>query len=573
MNEVAALLAAFHEATGRDAAVWEQRDGAGMPALLAASSTHFADCSERAVGAHDVQGHCGANALSMLPLAAADGSAWLFTSAAPTAEVYAFDDNGHAATDAMATQVESDRVLARTLALVRRLERERDGATNELVGRYEEISLLYAIGELLGGTSSVESVADTLLRELAITVGATRAVFLLTHGTSGTAGILQPIASLGLGAREYPVVSLTEESHIAVRAFRSGNACTDEGPSAFRSDPTLADHGGALMAVAITRPNTGVGITGQYQAVVPRRPSQVLAEHATVPLGVLVLSGRATGAPFNAGDRKLATAVGTQVGIALHNASLVRSAMERQQLVRELRLAHELQLKLLPKPNVVAPEARAAARVVPAESVGGDFYLLARLDAGRTAVLIGDVSGHGYQAALVLALSLSAAAIHVQAAFDPAIALEAVRRSLADELSSTDMSLSLCYALIDGPAGELRYANAGHPHAFRMGVDGACVRLTATVPPLGFSDASIVDECMPWRRGDRLVLFTDGIADARDANDRRLGEQSVLECLADVPPGDTPDQVLDALFARVDAHVRGTTLRDDLAVVIVDRPG
>jgi alpha-L-rhamnosidase len=74
--------------------------------------------------------------------------------------------------------------------------------------------------------------------------------------------------------------------------------------------------------------------------------------------------------------------------------------------------------------------------VVPAESVGGDFFLLARLDRDRTGVLIGDVSGHGYQSALIMALALSAAGIHVQAAFDPSIALEAVHRSLRDELGA-----------------------------------------------------------------------------------------------------------------------------------------
>jgi hypothetical protein len=83
--------------------------------------------------------------------------------------------------------------------------------------------------------------------------------------------------------------------------------------------------------------------------------------------------------------------------------------LHRQQLLREMQVAQELQLKLLPSPAVVGPEARAATRMVPAESVGGDFFLLARLDADRTGVLIGDVSGHGYQAALVMALALSAA--------------------------------------------------------------------------------------------------------------------------------------------------------------------
>ena len=450
---------------------------------------------------------------------------------------------------------------------VRRLTRERDGATGELVERYEEISLLYAIGELLGGTTSVQSVADTLLRELAVTVGATRAVFLQNNGLTG---MLAPIATLGLRGVEYPTVSLDHVGHLAVAAYWSASAITEDGAAARESDPVLAAHGGALMAVAITRPSTGVGITGTHQ--IPLRRGNVVEPRTPVPLGVLVFGGRANGQPFSAGDRKLAVAVGTQIGTAMHNASLVWAAVERQQLVREMQLAHDLQLKLLPKPAVVGPEARAAARVVPAESVGGDFFLLARLDRDRTGVLIGDVSGHGYQSALVMALALSAAAIHVQAAFDPSIALDAVRRSLDEELSSTEMSITMCYAVIDTRAGEVRFANAGHPHAFRVGADGQCVRLAAVVPPIGFSNAPI-DECvMSWRRGDRLVLFTDGLIDARDARDQRLGEGAVVDLLASMTHGESPDAMLDALFAQVESHTHRTALRDDLAAVIVDRP-
>ena len=84
-----------------------------------------------------------------------------------------------------------------------------------------------------------------------------------------------------------------------------------------------------------------------------------------------------------------------------------------------MQLAHDLQMKLLPSADVVAPDAEASARVVPAESVGGDFYHLFPLGPGRTGVMIGDVSGHGYRAALIMALAMSASAIHAQATDDP----------------------------------------------------------------------------------------------------------------------------------------------------------
>lgn len=546
MIEVAALLVAFLEATGREAAIWERRDG-GSPLLLGASSPVFASRTEAGVGAWDVIAWAQSKGLHAQLVTTGESVGWLFVEAGESPD--------------------ADRLLARLVPQVRRLARERDGATGELVERYEEISLLYAIGELLGGTTSVESVADTLLRELSVTVGATRAVFLQNNRATG---MLDPIATLGLDIIEYPTISLEEVGHIAVAAYHRASAVTEAGAAARAADPVLAAGGGALMAVAITRPSTGVGITGSHP--IPVRRGNVVESRTPVPLGVLVLGGRANGQPFSAGDRKLAVAVGTQIGTAMHNASLVRAAVERQQLVREMQLAHDLQLKLLPKPAVVGPEARAAARLVPAESVGGDFFLLARLDRDRTGVLIGDVSGHGYQSALVMALALSAAAIHVQAAFDPSIALDAVRRSLDDELSSTEMSITMCYAVIDTRAGEVRFANAGHPHAFRVGADGQCARLAAVVPPIGFSDAPIEECVMSWRRGDRLVLFTDGITDARDAFDRRLGEGAVLAMLAGMTHGESPDAMLDALFAQVESHTRRTALRDDLAAVIVDRP-
>lgn len=556
MTEISALMAAFLEATGRDAVLWERREGQVHARVLAASSDAIVERTRGCVEAWDVAASARSHGFAAHLVATGDSVGWLLTPPG-------IDDA-------------AERLVGRVVPLVRRLVNERDGATKELVERYEEINLLYAIGELLGSSTSVESVADTLLVELATTIGARRAVFLETRRAQGQ---LVPIASLGLEGTTYDAVPLDAHNHIAVRAFRSGGACTEDGAGAHAADPCLAAGDVSLLAVAIARPTSGMGVTGSYPVITRRTLDAAVPGFAPptgtssgAPLGVLVLAGRPGGGAFTAGDRKLALAVSTQVGTAMHNASLVRAAIERQQLVREMQLAQELQLKLLPDPGVVAPEARAAARVVAAESVGGDFYLLARLDRDRTGVLIGDVSGHGYQSALVMALALSAAAIHVQAAFDPSIAVEAVQRSLQEELTSTEMSVSLCYAVIDSRAGELRFANAGHPHAFRLGADGALLRLAAVAPPLGFADGGVEEYVASWRPGDRLVFLTDGVVDARDAEHCRLGEPPVLARLGAMPASATPQEILDAIFADVQAHIGRTPLRDDCTVVVVDRP-
>ena len=154
MNEVAALLAAFLEATGRHAAMWERQSGESSM-LLGASSALFAARTEVGMRSPDPVawaqglGLCAHRVADRATDAATDG--WLVVEAG---------DSG-----------ESDALLVRLVPQLRRLTRERDGATAELVERYEEISLLYAIGQLVGGTISGGGGADTLPREVAVTGG------------------------------------------------------------------------------------------------------------------------------------------------------------------------------------------------------------------------------------------------------------------------------------------------------------------------------------------------------------------------------------------------------------------
>src|SRR5438067_2304206 len=152
------------------------------------------------------------------------------------------------------------------------------------------------------------------------------------------------------------------------------------------------------------------------------------------PLGIVNLSGRRGRHTFTAGDLKLVAAIASQIAAAIQNAKLVRASVQQQRLSHEMALAHDLQMKLLPSVEAVAPAAVVAARVVPAESVAGDFYHLFRVGDRGSGGMIGDVSGHGYRAALIMALAMSASAIHAQSTEDPGETLGAVVQSLREEL-------------------------------------------------------------------------------------------------------------------------------------------
>jgi sigma-B regulation protein RsbU (phosphoserine phosphatase) len=420
---------------------------------------------------------------------------------------------------------------------------EVEHAANELAERYEEINLLYSISEILGRAVTLDETARTILAEISGTVGARRGAILVHDRATD---MLNPVAVLGADVATVKPIPLIDNSSVSARVFHQQHATLTDDANGV-SELEAPYRRGAMLSVPIMW-------TG------PR---------GSEPLGIVNLSDRRSGQPFTAGDQKLVAAIATQIGTAIQNARLVRASVEQQRLQREMQLAHELQMKLLPPSNVVAPEARVAARVVPAESVGGDFYNLFRLAHGCTGVMIGDVSGHGYQAALIMALTMSASTIQAQRTNDPGEALHALFSSVREELATTEMFISGFYAIVDKNAGEIWYANTGHPHAFVFGADGSFERLAAADPPLGMGERRPATVRRAWDpSGDLLVLFTDGISDARNRAGERLGEIRILDVVKSQRANE-PDVILDSVFEVLESHVGRAPQRDDLTMVLL----
>lgn len=432
-------------------------------------------------------------------------------------------------------------ILAPLVALLLKTSREVENAARELAERYEEINLLYTISEILGRTVALEEAAGTILDEIAETVGARRGAILVHDTTTDT---LHAVV-----ARPEMDVAITP---IAVDNPDSASA------QVFRSRHPLIVAEDELSCPAEQPYRRGTMLSVPILWTAPDGP---------VTLGVVNLSDRRSRQQFTAGDLKLVAAIATQIGTAIQNSRLVRESVSQQRLMHEMRLAHDLQMRLLPNPRLLAPVADIAARVIPAESVGGDFYHLFRLGDGKVGIMLGDVSSHGYRAALIMALAMSASAIHARDTADPAEVLAALLHSLHDELTSTEMFISLFYCVIDSRGGELRYANAGHPHAFLVSGDGGITRLGATDPPLGMVDSTPRMNAVAWAPGDLLLLFTDGVSDARNRADVRLGEEAVLN-LAAAERSSPVNAIVDQVFRLVEQHAGATPRRDDLTMVV-----
>ena len=529
MSDLDAVIAAFHEATGCEAAVWTQSDAGRPLTRVAAVPRDAAPPRVELLEGSATTRFTGERGEAIVAPVPGPRRAWLAVGPCGSTD----------------RPLESYlKFLLPVAAQYLQTALEVEHAANELAERYEEINLLYTISEILGRTVTLEEAAATILTEISETVGARRAA-ILVHDQASDA--LVPAAVLGADGRNAPRIAVSDPQSVSARVFRTQHSAMLE-PGEHEYDAERLYRRGAMLSV----------------------PIMWTAPDGSEPLGVVNLSDRRSGQPFSAGDQKLVAAIATQIGTAIQNARLVRQSLAQQQLVQEMQLAHDLQMKLLPSASVVAPEAEVAARVLPAESVGGDFYHLFRLGTDRTGVMIGDVSSHGYRAALIMALAMSATAIHAQATVDPAHTVDALLYSLGDELSSTEMFITAFYGVIDRAREELRYSNTGHPHAFLVrGVDGSVVRLGALDPPLGMMVDSPLERTVPWKTGeDLLLLFTDGISDTRNPQGTRLGENIVLETVSQFRT-EPVERILERVFERVAAYEAGVPRFDDQTLVVV----
>ncbi len=472
-----------------------------------------------------------------------DGSVWL----APVAGVEGFWLEVDAG-DETRSRSAAERLIPIVEAVLD-AERQRGLMAEELASRYQEIDLLYAISEILGTTVRLEEATHTIAREVSTVVGAKRASIMVMDEA---AGVLRTVAARGFGVEGLAPVPVDDDCSVAARVYREQRTVVHD-PETGEDAP--GDCGGGDRGY---RGRAYLSVPICYGA--PHSPLRCI--------GVINLTDRVGGDRFTPGDRTLVTAVANQIGAAVENARLVERDLRQQQLRRELELAHDLQLKLLPAPGVLHGDAEVAARCLPAEQVGGDFYTFSRLGRGRVGVMLGDVSSHGFSAALVMALVLSAAGIHAAASVTPDETLSALLDSLSTELSETEMYFSVFYGVIDPLGGRLAYASAGHPYAFRVPRFGDPERLESTAPPLGLATAgSIQRRQVPWSVGhDLLVLWTDGMVEARNEAGEPFGEQRLLEevCAHRTEPAEA---VVNAVLAAAASF--GAQPVDDRTILVL----
>ena len=244
---------------------------------------------------------------------------------------------------------------------------------------------------------------------------------------------------------------------------------------------------------------------------------------------------------------------------------------ERERWRQDMARAREIQQGMLPRSRLSSEHLELAGICSQASEVGGDFYDYLPAGGDSTGLIIGDVTGHGFYAGLFVAMAKCA--LHAQARFslDPSEVMAAMRRTL-DLSIQRRLLMSCCYVLFEPRARRLHYANAGHPYPYLYRTsDRSMHHLEALDPILGAQDVEasrVTARSLEWEPGDVLVMYTDGITEARDDEGKMFERETLEACIAETG-GDSAESIMVRILLAVATHANKSLPTDDLTLVVV----
>jgi phosphoserine phosphatase RsbU/P len=292
-------------------------------------------------------------------------------------------------------------------------------------------------------------------------------------------------------------------------------------------------------------------------------------------IGVLCVCNAADGLPFSETDYSLVAALAEQAGLAVHNADFVALQVEKQRLDLDISLASDVQQMLLPREMPQLPGLDIDARYLAAQKVGGDLYDLFPLGPQRLGMAVADVAGKGISASLLMAICRTLLHQFAPRFESPGRVLSEINRAVAGDMRGNTY-VTMTYAVIDTAAGTLTFARAGHELPLVIaGSSDVPEYIGSEGMPLGLVepevfDAVIGDRTLPFAPGAVLVLYTDGLTEAPNAEEKEFGTARLADALRASRNFSTA-RINDAILAAVDRFSGSAGLRDDYTLLTVKR--
>jgi sigma-B regulation protein RsbU (phosphoserine phosphatase) len=420
-----------------------------------------------------------------------------------------------------ATAVQKSHSIAELELVNRRLDR-----------KVQELNTLFDLGKEFGSLLDADKLVRLLVYSLLGQVGVNRYVICLQEGTD-----MRIVASRLEGQPPQP-----ELLTVLSRA----------------KSPVLAENLVVRHSVDPRPLLKDLGLT----VIVPVR----LKEESR---GLILVGDKLSREPFAPGDLEFISSLGNLAMIALENARLFQETIEKQRMEDELLIAREIQKGLLPSIIPSLSGFDIAAANISSKQVGGDYYDVIPVDEHRHIIAIGDVSGKGTPAALLMA--------NLQATIRALVPLQLPLSELTGRVNDLmcrntggNKFVTFFWGMLDPRAGTLTYVNAGHNYPMLLRANGTLERLEKGGMILGVlkTDAPYEEALVQLSPGDLLTLFTDGVSEAMSRDACEYGEdrlESVLRHSQHLPA----QEILQGVHDDVLRHAKGASQSDDITLMIL----
>ena len=290
--------------------------------------------------------------------------------------------------------------------------------------------------------------------------------------------------------------------------------------------------------------------------------------HRNNLVGILILGEKASKTPFTAEDMTILSVLSNQAAIALENAGLYQETLEKQRMEEELGLAREIQKNLLPTLVPMDERFELLGYNLPSKEVGGDYYDFISLDERRVGIAIGDISGKGIPAAILM--SNLQAALRISAARSEST--WEVLRQLNIHISRTTSAekfATFFYGVLNTDNLTLEYTNAGHNYPILWRNDGTYSLLQEGGTIIGMLEGALYStNRVEINPGDFLVLYTDGITEALNPYDELFGEDRLIQAI-ERAAGLSAESILDYILDTVIDFTHGYLQSDDITLVVL----
>ncbi|NIM65365.1 MAG: SpoIIE family protein phosphatase [Candidatus Latescibacteria bacterium] len=288
--------------------------------------------------------------------------------------------------------------------------------------------------------------------------------------------------------------------------------------------------------------------------------------------GILSVYNKKEGKHFSEDDERFLGIIASHSAMVIESARLYEEEEKLRFMQEELKVASRIQEDLLPKESPKITGYEAAGKSIPARMVGGDYFDFIRIDDNSWAFALGDVSGKGLPASLLMANLGATLRAQAMLSDSPRECLHRSNRLLF-HCTNVETFATVFYGMLDTKEHQFRFSSAGHeipflfskePEPNRPRVNGLALGILEEFP---FEEDSVhIDE------GDLLLIYSDGVVDAENASGEHFGEEKLKEVI-EKHLNESPSKLIEQIIAAVESHAGGVQQIDDVTMVVLRRTG